>query len=137
MKRSVSFPGISLAHGLAVALWGYGGFSDNWFMRAISFQDSLATLLFLICTIVGFVVLKRKSLALYGGAAMLALMASHGPYTLGVFAMSRYVLVIFPAFIVIAIGLTRFPRFKWVAWACTAAFLCLLTAWFASGRWVA
>jgi hypothetical protein len=137
MKRSVTFPGISLLHSLAVAAWGYGGFRDNWFMRVVSVQDSLAMLLFLACSVAGLFVLRRRSLGLYGGVAMLALMASHGPYTLGTYSMSRYVLQLFPAFMVMGMVTARFPKLGALVWIGMAALLWLLTAWFASGRWVA
>jgi hypothetical protein len=76
-------------------------------------------------------------LVLYFCAATLLLMMSHGPYTLGVYAMARYVLVLFPGFMAIGILLTRHPRVRRPAWALSAALLVFETAWFAAGRWVA
>jgi len=137
MQRSISLPGLSLIHGISVALWGHGGFEGNWFMRIASAHDSFVTVLFLACTIAGFYILRRRSLAYYGGVAMLALVASHGPYTLGVYSMSRYVLPLFPSFIAMAVIMTRYPKLKWFIWLSMILLQYLLTAWFATGRWVA
>lgn len=136
MKRSIAWPWRPVLDSLGVVVAGYGGFRDNWFMRVVSLQDLLAIGLFCACAALAFGRI-RPSLAIYSAAALLLLLVSHGPYTLGVYAMSRYVLGIFPGFVVIALLLGRAPRLRWLIWALMAALLCGLTAWFASGRWVA
>lgn len=137
MKRSITFPGWLLLDSIAVIIWGHGGFADNWFVRLILVQDSLAFLLFAVCAVLAFFALRPTGLTVYLALAIFLLSVSHGPYTLGAYAMSRYVLPLFPAFIVLGILLQRLPRLKWIIWAVSAIALVFLTAWFGSGRWVA
>lgn len=136
MDRSIAWPWQTLSDSLAVIVSGYGGLRDNWFMRVVSLQDLLAISLFIGCTIWAFF-LVRKSLAAYLFVGVLMLLASHGPHVLGVFAVSRYVLGLFPGFIVLGVLLGRAQRLKWVIWSASAVFLFFLTGWFATGRWVA
>jgi hypothetical protein len=105
-------------------------------MRVTSAEDLLAALLFIGCTTLAFF-LVRRSLFAYSVAAMLLFLISHGPYTLGLWSISRYVLGLFPGFIVLGILLDRVPELKWGAWAISLVILFFLTGWFASGRWVA
>jgi hypothetical protein len=71
-------------------------------MRVVSAEDLLAALLFIGCTTLAFFFIK-KSLFIYSVVAILVLLASHGPHTLGLWSMSRYVLGLFPGFIVLGI----------------------------------
>jgi Gpi18-like mannosyltransferase len=135
-KRAIVWPWQTVFDSLAVVVSGYGGFRDNWFMRATSAEDLLAALLFISCTILAFSFVRR-SLFAYSVAAMLLLLVSHGPYTLGLWLISRYVLGLFPGFVVLGILLDRVPRLKWGVWAIWLVILFFLTGWFASGRWVA
>lgn len=105
-------------------------------MSTTSAQDWLATLLFIGCTILAFFFVRR-SLFVYSVAAMLLLLSAHGPYTFGLWSLSRYVLGLFPGFIVLGILFSRAQRLKWVVWALWSVLLFFLTGWFASGRWVA
>jgi Gpi18-like mannosyltransferase len=134
--RAIVWPWQTVFDSLAVAVCGYGGFRDNWFMRVTSAEDLLSALLFIGCTILAFF-LVRRSLFAYSVATMLLFLISHGPYTLGLCSISRYVLGLFPGFIVLGILLDRVPRLKWGAWAIWLVILFFLTGWFASGRWVA
>jgi len=136
MRRSITWPWQTLGDSLTVVVFGYGGLRDNWFMRAVSVQDLLAISLFIGCTILAFF-LVRRSLAAYLFVGTLMLTVSHGPYILGVFAASRYVLGLFPGFVVLGILLNRTQRLKWAVWAVWAITLFFLTGWFATGRWVA
>jgi Gpi18-like mannosyltransferase len=135
-KRAIVWPWQTVFDSLAVVVSGYGGFRDNWFMRATSAEDLLAALLFISCTILAFSFVRR-SLFAYSVAAMLLLLVSHGPYTLGLWLISRYVLGLFTGFVVLGILLDRVPRLKWGVWAIWLVILFFLTGWFASGRWVA
>jgi hypothetical protein len=137
MDRSIAWPWQTLLDSLAVVVAGYGELQDNWFMRAVSVQDLLAISLFIGCMILAFFLIRRRSLVAYLFAGTLMLTVSHGPHVLGVFAASRYVLGLFPGFIVLGILLGRVQRLKWVVWAASAVILFFLTGWFASGRWVA
>lgn len=136
MKRSIAWPWQTVFDGLAVVVSGRGGFQNNWFMRAVSAFDLLAISLFVGCAILAFF-LVRTSLATYSVVTVLALLLAHGPSTLGVLAVSRYVLGIFPGFIVLGILLDRIQRLKWALWTIWSVALFFLTGWFASGRWVA
>ncbi len=133
--KVLTWPWQTVYDSLAVVL-GYDRFQDNWFMRVVSAQDLLAALLFIACTTWAFFVV-RKSLFVYSVAAILLLLASHGPFTLGLFSMSRYVLTLFPSFIVLGVLIERTSKLKWVIWTLLFVFLLFLTGWFASGRWVA
>ncbi len=137
MKRSITWPGLPLVDSLRVALGGYGGFQHNWFVRMGSLQDILAFLLFVACLLPGFKLLKNPGLWLYLAVGLLFLSVSHGPFTLGLYSVSRYVLVLFPGFIVMGMLLERRPGYKWALWGLSWAISMGLTGWFATGRWVA
>jgi Gpi18-like mannosyltransferase len=132
----IAWPWQTVFDSLAVVVAGRGGFQDNWFMRVASAEDLLATLLFIVCTILAFFFVRR-SLFAYSVAAMLLFLVSHGPHTFGLWSMSRYVLGLFSGFIVLGILLDRIQRLKWGVWVMGAILLFFLTGWFASGRWVA
>jgi hypothetical protein len=136
MARSVTWPGLPLVHSAMVAVSGYGGFGANWYMRALSVWDSVAFGTAAICA-VGVARWENRALAAYMVVAVLALSMSHGPFTLGAYAMSRYVLVLFPMHMVIARWLVEHPRARVPVWSLSALTLVFLTAWFSSGRWVA
>ncbi len=137
MKRSLTWPGKSLLDALGVILWGYGGFEHNRLMRMIMLQDFLALSLFFACAVLSIFLLKRKSLIIYFWLVILMLLVSHGPFTLGVYAMARYVLLLFPGFMVMGLLLARLPRLKWLVWAVSGTGLMFLTLWFGTGHWVA
>lgn len=136
MQRTISWPGHSLLNGAGVVLWGHGGFESNWFLRAVSGQDLLALLLFIGLAIWSIRHLKQTSLVVYFWVGLLLLLVSHGPYTLGVYAMARYVLVLFPGFVGMGILLAN-HRFRYLIWTISTLLLLFLTAWFGNGGWVA
>lgn len=135
-KRAIVWPWQTVLNSAGIAFFGYGGFENNWFMRVVSLQDLLAALLFIACTVLAFF-LVRKSLFFYAVASMLLFLISEGPYTLGLWSMSRFVLVVFPGFIVLGILLNSRRRLKWGIWIISLMILLFLTAWFTNGRWVA
>jgi len=137
MKRSITLPGLSVLDSIRVVLYGSGGFENNWFMRFLSIQDLVALGLFVILTILSFRYISRKSLVAFMVASIIFLLMSHGPYTLGVYAMARYVLVVFPGFVVIGFIFLSKPRLKWVVWIAFVLLSFAYTGWFVSGRWVA
>jgi hypothetical protein len=137
MLRSVALPWMSTIDTIRVILFGYGGNETNWFMRVISIQDLAVTLLFIGLSILSVALLK-PDLYVYLLVGMLLVLSSHGPYALGLYSASRYVLTLFPAFIVLGILLNRLSnKFKWPIWGLSAAAQFFLAAWFANGRWVA
>lgn len=134
MGRSITPPWVTLIDSVA-AIAGVGEYRDNWFSRLATLQDLAAMLLFAALAVLAFWKL-RKSLAWYGAAAMLALFCSHGPSLLGVYSGARYVLMVFPGFIVMGMLLDRYRRFKWLAWSASALLMVGLTAWWVTGHWV-
>ena len=135
-KKTIVWPWQSVADSLGVVANGLGGFQTNWFMRVVSAEDLMAALLFLACTGVGLFVL-RPSLSLYATAAIVLLLVDHGPYTFGLWSMSRYVLGLFPCFIVMAIVLSKARQLRLAAWGVSSVLMLFLAAWFGGGRWVA
>jgi hypothetical protein len=133
-KTPLTWPWKSFLDSLRVALFGYGGLQNDWFTRYTSALEVFAVLLFGAC-ILGAYFLLRKSLFVYSFIALMLLLVAHGPSVLGLWSMSRYVLVLFPCFIVLGIVLERAPRLKWV-WVPFLALLIYLTISFANGRWV-
>jgi hypothetical protein len=128
-------PGTGFITSLQVVL-GLAGTPEDWFMRAVSLHDWLSSALFVGAIVAGFR-LVRHSLFLYMVAGMLLLLVLHGPYNFGLWSMPRYVLALFPAFIVFGIGLAYWPRLRWGILLVSVGFLLFFTAWFATGRWVA
>jgi mannosyltransferase PIG-V len=136
MLRTADLPWNTVIDSARVVLGLDSSFSHNWFMRAIALQDLLATIVFVGGAILGVRVLNA-SLETYLVIALVVLTISHGPYTLGLYSMSRYVLGLFPAFIVFGIALQQHPYLRNVIWAASVGLLLGLSAWFGTGRWVA
>jgi Mannosyltransferase (PIG-V) len=136
MKRTPDWPWMSLLDQIRMVLFGYGGFEANKFMRVIGVLDLSALLLFIGLTALSFRRV-RFSLAVYCVASLVVILSSHGPGTMGVYAASRYMLQLFPCFVVMALVLLQRTWLRRLTWAAFGALLIFLTVWFASGRWVA
>ena len=136
MKRTPDWPWMSLLDQVRMVLFGYGGFETNKFMRVIGVLDLSALLLFIGLTVLSFRRV-RFSLAAYCVASLVVILSSHGPGTMGVYAASRYMLQLFPCFVVMALLLLHRTWQRRLTWAGFGALLIFLTVWFASGRWVA
>jgi len=134
--RTVVWPRQTVIDSLRVVATGYGGFETNRFMRVINLQDLSVTFLFVAGAVLA-ALWVRRSLAVYAAASLLFMLVSHGPYTFGLWSMSRVTIVLFPVFIAFGILLARRSRLKWVLWAASYALQIFLTSWFANGRWVA
>lgn len=128
------FPGMGFITSMQVVL-GLAGTPYDWFMRAVNLHDWLSSALFLGATIAAFK-LVRHSLFLYMVAGLLLLLVLHGPYSFGLWSMPRYVLALFPGFIVFGIGLACWARWRWAVMIASVGLLVFFTTWFASGRWV-
>lgn len=135
MKRSITWPFLPMIDSLRALLTGYGGFEHNWLMRVVSAFDLSTMSLLIVCTILSLRWL-RPSLATYAVLSTLFLSVSHGPYSLGVLSNCRYILTIFPAFIILGILLERTGKWKWPLWWASGLMLIILTMWFGSGRWI-
>ena len=136
MHRTPNWPWVSLLDEIRMVLFGYGGFEANKFMRAIGVLDLSALLLFIALTVQSFRRV-RLSLAVYCAASLVVILSSHGPGTMGAYASSRYMLQLFPCFVVMALALVQRTPLRRITWVGSAALLVVLTAWFASGHWVA
>ena len=134
--RTVVWPWQTVLDAARVVATGYGGFETNWFMRVVSAQDLSVTLVFIVGTVLAALWLRR-SLVIYQVVTLIFMLVSHGPYTFGLWSMSRVTIVLFPAFIAFGILLARWPRFKWAVWVVSYGLPLFLTALFANGRWVA
>jgi hypothetical protein len=134
--RTVVWPWQTVLDAARVVVTGYGGFETNWFMRVVSAQDLSVTLVFIVGTVLAALWLRR-SLVIYQVICLIFMLISHGPYTFGLWSMSRITIVLFPAFMAFGILLARWPRFKWAVWTVSFCLQLFLTAIFANGRWVA
>ncbi len=92
--------------------------------------DAAATLLLAACIVLG---LKKLPVS-YSLYALVSLLFPLSGGTMA--SMSRYVLVVFPMFIILAIQSRRKP-FYWTISACFLLLLAVSTAAFATGRWIA
>ncbi len=133
-SEPISWPWKSFLDSMRVAFFGYGGTQNNWSLRSTSALEVFAVLL-IGAGIIGAFFLLRRSLFVYSFVVLALLMAAHGPSVLGLLSMSRYVLALFPGFMVFGILLERAPRLKWV-WLPFIALLIYLTISFTNGRWV-
>ncbi|HUN10315.1 MAG TPA: mannosyltransferase family protein [Aggregatilineales bacterium] len=128
-------PGTGFITSMQVTL-GLAGEPADWFMRVVSLHDWVSSLLFLILTVVAYRWV-RHSLFLYMFAGMLLLLVLHGPFSFGLWSMPRYVVALYPGFILLGIFLAYWPRLRWVILTGSVGLLVFFTAWFATGRWVA
>lgn len=133
-QRFVTWPWISVWDTIQLAVFGKG-VEGNWFWRLVGWQELAFTGLFVVLAILAWK-LVRPSLALYLSLSMIMFTASHGPYGMGLMSTPRYVLPLFPGFLVMAI-LLRDRRWCWVVLVGSLVLLLWYTFWFGSGRWVA
>jgi hypothetical protein len=135
MGRSITPPWTTVIDSLR-AIAGEGEYRTNYFSRLSTLHDLAYLLFFTGLGGLAFLWLPR-SLSGYMAAVLLLHYCSHGPSLLGVYSVSRYVVVIFPGFMVMGLLLERGGRWRWLAYGAMAAGLIVLTAWWVTGRWVA
>ncbi len=133
-KRFVTWPWVSIWDTIQLALFGKG-VEGNWFWRLVGWEELAYTGLFILLAILAWKKL-RPSLAFYLSLSLIMYTASHGPYGMGLMSMPRYVLPLFPGFMVMAM-LLRDRRWRWMVLAGSGLLLLWYTFWFGSGRWVA
>jgi hypothetical protein len=133
-KRYVTWPWISIWDTVKLAATGEG-VEGNWFWRLVGWQELFFTGLFVGLCVVSWRLL-RPSLGAYLSLSVLMYIASHGPYGMGLLSMPRYLLPLFPAFVVAAL-LIRRPKWRWFTLGASFTLLVGYTIWFSSGRWVA
>jgi len=134
-KRFITWPWISILDTIELAVLGKG-VEGNWFWRLVGWQELAFTGLFSLLAILGWKLL-RPSLAAYLSLSLIVFTASHGPYGMGLMSVPRYVLPLFPGFIVMAIFLRHHRYLRWIVLTGSALLLLWYTFWFGSGRWVA
>lgn len=133
-KRYVTWPWVSVWDTLLLAVTGQG-VEGNWFWRLVGWQELFYTGVFAALTVLSWRLL-RPSLAVYLSLSVIMFVASHGPYGMGLLSMPRYLLPLFPAFIVAAL-LVRHSFLCWIVLGTSSILLIGYTIWFGSGRWVA
>lgn len=133
-RRFVTWPWVSIWDTIQLAVFGKG-VEGNWFWRLVGWQELAFTGLFFLLAVLAWKKL-RPSLALYLTLSLILYTASHGPYGMGLMSMPRYVLPLFPGFLVMAMLLRDRP-WRWIVLAGSGLLLLWYTFWFGSGRWVA
>jgi Gpi18-like mannosyltransferase len=135
-KRSITYPWISLLDGIKAAIFGTN-INLDWFSRAFVWQDLIYAVLALSLAIWS-VYHFRSSISIFMVCSVLFLFANHGPYGYAFFSISRYLAVLFPIYPIIVLVTINLPgRYRLPILALSIGMLVLLSAWFATGRWVA
>ena len=135
-QRWFTWPWLTLWDGLRAALAGKG-IPPAWFSRAINLQDTSYALLGLAAALWSLFRL-RMSTALYFLANVVFLYISHGPAGDAFFSFPRYLAALVPLYLVLALWTLRLPaRLRWLPLGLSILLLGMLSAWFATGRWVA
>lgn len=131
-----AWPWITIRDAVRAALFG-AELAPGWFSRALAWQDLLYALLGF--ALAGWALRHlRPSLSLYMLGSMLFFVSSHGPDGYVLESMPRHVASIVPIYLVFACAQGHLPqRVRWIPIALSLSLLSLLSAWFASGRWVA
>jgi Gpi18-like mannosyltransferase len=135
-KRTITWPWITLYDGMRAALLGIG-IKPDWFSHVIAWQD-LAYALLVIALAIWALFHLRLSLSVFLAASGLYLICNHGPYGYAFWSLPRYFASIIPVPYTLALLTVKLPgRYRWVPIVFSIALLGLLSAWFATGRWVA
>jgi len=130
-QRYLAWPWVTFYDALKVAMFGKG------FTQVIAWHDLGYALLGTTSALYGLFRL-RLSIALYFLIGMVFLYSNHGPYDLPFLSISRYIAVLFPIYLILALVSTRLPgRLQWLPVLMSVSLLGILSAWFATGRWVA
>ncbi len=135
-QRSFTWPWLTLYDGLRGALLGIG-IPAGWFARVTNLHELACALLGLAASVWALFRL-RLSTSLFLLSNMLFLYINHGPDGHPFLSVPRYVAALFPLYLVFGIWNSRLPvRVRWALVVVSVLLLGLLTAWFATGRWVA
>lgn len=132
--RYITWPWITVWDTLKVALTGQG-VGEYWFWHLVAWEELLFAAFFLIATIASWRLL-RLSCAAYLTLTFILYASSYGPpYATALFGMPRYVVPLFPIFIVMAIVLQG-RTWLWAVLLASTMLLAAFTLWFGSGHWV-
>lgn len=132
--RYFTVPWRPIADSLHVVVHGYAG-GALW-PRLVNLTGVATAVLFVAVAIASWQIVG-PGLAVYLTGSLLFLLSSHGAALNGLESLSRYVLPLFPGFIVLGVALERMGRWKWPLLLLSTGILYFLTLWYASGRWVA
>jgi hypothetical protein len=133
--RATVWPWMTFQYAFAAALFGEGIGSD-WFSKAVVWHDLLYALFGSALALWAFPRLPR-SLSWLFVAGMLFFLTSKGPYGYVFDGMPRHVASIVPVYMALALVMQHIPAaLRWMAVSLSVILLGLLSAWFASGRWV-
>jgi len=122
--------------GILAAIAGRG-ISADWFSRALVWHDLGYAVAGLVLSIWSWRKI-RSSATLFLLFGVIFLASSHGPYGYAFWSFPRRLAVLVPLYLSIALILNRWPVIYRVAYfLLSTVLLGLLSAWFASGRWVA
>ncbi|MEW6083115.1 MAG: mannosyltransferase family protein [Chloroflexota bacterium] len=130
-ERNLALPWETFSDALKAAVFAKG------FTQVIARHDLAFALTGMASAVFGLFHL-RQSMALYFLAGMIFLFSNHGPAGLPFLSIPRYVAALFPLYLVLAIVTTKMPKqLRWLPVLVSVCFLGILSAWFATGRWVA
>jgi Mannosyltransferase (PIG-V) len=134
-KMSTEWPWVTLTNALRAALF-QTGIGRDWFSRLTVWHDLLYALGGLGLAIWALRRM-RLSLGLFFLASMIFFLTSHGPYGYVFEGMPRHVASVFPVYIALALATRSLAQpLRWLPIGVSIFALGLLSAWFASGRWV-
>jgi Gpi18-like mannosyltransferase len=131
-----TWPWVTLVDGFKAALFGTG-IPPDWFSRVEAWHDLTYAVLILILGIWGFFKL-RPSAAAFLLIGVIALFVSHGPNGYALVSVTRRLASLPPVYVALALlVLQTSRRQQLVALGASMLLLGVLSAWVASGRWVA
>lgn len=142
LVRSIEFenytawPWNTLFDGFRAAILG-DSIGPDWFSRVLAWHDLAYTLLGL--ALAGWSLFHfRRPVSGYLVGGMMFLLMNHGPGGYALWSLPRYLLLIAPVYPALAVLSLRLPRgVRWSLVGISVMILGLMSAWFASGRWVA
>ena len=135
-NRSLSWPWITFAHSIQALAFGKN-INPDWFSRTIVAQNLFFAFIGLLTLFWSPLKLRYSTTAFLFGS-MLFYFSNHGPNGYAFWSFPRHFAAIFPVYLIASIASNRLDkRFQWVLALISFGLLCVYTAWFASGRWVA
>jgi hypothetical protein len=135
-KTYTTWPWVTLFDGLNAAIFGKG-ITHDWFSRLLVWHDLLYAVLGLAVSIWALSRM-RLSVSVFLLTSTLFLYTSHGPYGYAFWSVPRRVATMFPFYPALALVADQLPmRCRWLVMSVSMLLLGILSAWFASGRWIA
>jgi len=135
--RYFTWPWVTLFDGIRTAVFGMDMQTASLTQHAAAWEELGAVVLALLLSVWAAFRL-RPSMTAYLLVTILFLLASHSGPGNPLISMPRLIAGTAPLYVAMAAVTVRLPgRFGWLLAAGSALLLALLTAWFASGRWVA